>query len=233
MESSSIDFSNNTPILAYCECAVRVKPLGAGSGDYVQEDEIFGTWRYHGVNLEKKEVYFGDEDPKKKQFTYTFPKFIADGTYTQEMVYDMLLKDHLNHFLNGYNVNFMTYGQTGTGKTYTLLGPIGTFTSYNGNLDEIPENFGILSRLVMSMLQKKGDAILTLCSAQANYKIPFDILTGEEVLMDYTVNEFIGQNEVIINDGASFIKFARLIEKNRACRTTKMNDTSSRSHCYV
>jgi DNA replication protein DnaC len=40
------------------------------------------------------------------------------------MVYDELLDKYMKRFLDGYNVNFLAYGQTGTGKTHTLLGPL-------------------------------------------------------------------------------------------------------------
>jgi hypothetical protein len=146
---------------------VRIKPLGAGSGDITIEGENYNGWRYKGCNVEKNEISFGDIDPKKKQVTYNFPKFIADGEYSQQMVFDKLLEKHYQNFMNGYNVNFMTYGQTGTGKTYTLLGPMGSFKDFNGSLDpgSIPDSFGILTRLVMKVLENKGGAMLTLNAA--------------------------------------------------------------------
>ena len=85
MESATkIDYSDNTPIKARCECAVRVKPLGAGASDFVHQDEKYANWRYHGCDVEKNEIVFGDVDPKKKLFKYTYPKFIADGTFSQK-----------------------------------------------------------------------------------------------------------------------------------------------------
>ena len=82
------------------------------------------------------------------------------------MVFEKLLEKHYQNFMDGYNVNFITYGQTGTGKTYTLLGPIGSFKNFTGSLDSgIPDNFGVLSRLVMKVLENKGGAMLTLNAA--------------------------------------------------------------------
>ena len=103
-----------------------------------------------------------------------------------------MMDKYLNHFLNGYNVNFMTYGQTGTGKTYTLLGPPGSFKEYQGSMDEVPDNFGILSRLVVDLLSKKGDAMLTMNAVQANWKIPIDILTGSNIMLDFVLGDFSG-----------------------------------------
>ena len=75
--------------------------------------------------------------------------------------------------------------------------------------------------------------MLTLNCAQANIAVPIDIFTGKPIIMDIKTNELIGQQEVVINDGSDFIKFAKHIEANRTCRTTLMNDTSSRTHCCV
>ena len=67
MESSPSDiYSDNTPVPATCDVAVRIKPLGAGAGDLVAFEEKYSNWRYHGCDLEKKSIRFGDADPKKK-----------------------------------------------------------------------------------------------------------------------------------------------------------------------
>lgn len=65
----------------------------------------------------------------------------------------------------------------------------------------------------MNMLQVKGSAILTLNCAQANYKVAVDILTGSSIHMGLKNSELVGQQEVVINDGNDFIKFAKIIEK--------------------
>lgn len=62
--------------------------------------------------------------------------------------------------------------------------------------------------------------MLTLNATQANWKIPLDIITGESIILDRKECELFGQKEVIINNTDDFIKFGRLIEKNRTCRTT-------------
>ena len=92
--------------------------------------------------------------------------------------------------MNGYNVNFMTYGQTGTGKTYTLLGPAGSLKGCDGST--LPENCGILPRLAKHILENKGTSMLTLNCVQANYKVPVDILTKKSIIMDLKTHELIG-----------------------------------------
>lgn len=62
--------------------------------------------------------------------------------------------------MNGYNVNFMTYGQTGTGKTYTLLGPAGSLKGADGA--NLPDVAGLLPRVAKYILENKGKSMLTL-----------------------------------------------------------------------
>ena len=83
MESAADVFSAPPePIFAKCDVAVRVKPLGAGASDIVNFNEKYGNWRFHKADSEKKEVVFGDVDPKRKKYVYNFPKFVANDDYT-------------------------------------------------------------------------------------------------------------------------------------------------------
>lgn len=110
------------------------------------------------VDPVKKELVFGQVDSEKRNHTYKFPKFVADHTYTQEMVYDELLEKHVENFLNGYNVNFLTFGQTGSGKTHTLLGPPGSFTKYSGSgldISTVQEDLEFYQDLSSTFSQKK------------------------------------------------------------------------------
>lgn len=52
--------------------------------------------------------------------------YSLDGVYSMEALTDDIFKEVLeplvNDFLSGYNITLMAYGQTGTGKTYTVSG---------------------------------------------------------------------------------------------------------------
>lgn len=65
------------------------------------------------------------------------------------------MKHNVERFLDGYSVNVLAYGQTGSGKTYTMLGPAKTFSTLPDEDigDEIPENFGLVSRSAISILR--------------------------------------------------------------------------------
>eukprot|EP00931_Biecheleriopsis_adriatica_P076619 TRINITY_DN5030_c0_g1_i1.p1 TRINITY_DN5030_c0_g1~~TRINITY_DN5030_c0_g1_i1.p1 ORF type:complete len:941 (-),score=164.95 TRINITY_DN5030_c0_g1_i1:37-2655(-) len=53
---------------------------------------------------------------------YVFNR-VFEESYGQEQVYSATAKPYVADFLSGTNVTIFAYGQTGTGKTYTISGP--------------------------------------------------------------------------------------------------------------
>ncbi|KXS11941.1 kinesin-domain-containing protein [Gonapodya prolifera JEL478] len=53
--------------------------------------------------------------------TFTFDR-VASENASQEEVWDALGRDACERFLNGFNGSVFCYGQTGTGKTHTMMG---------------------------------------------------------------------------------------------------------------
>ena len=78
---------------------------------------------------------------------YAFDQ-IFDASATQEMVYEHV-KPLIESVFDGYNSSVITYGSTGTGKTYTLFGGLDTYT--NNELDS--EHMGILPRLSQHLFE--------------------------------------------------------------------------------
>ena len=50
--------------------------------------------------------------------------WVADDKVSQKGIFDQIGDPLLNAFFEGYNCTLFTYGQTGAGKTYTMLGPV-------------------------------------------------------------------------------------------------------------
>ena len=59
----------------------------------------------------------------KRPGNFTFMKFnnILPPTSTQKDVF-YLLDDSIKQFMNGINITVFAYGQTGAGKTYSIIG---------------------------------------------------------------------------------------------------------------
>lgn len=85
--------------------------------------------RYEGlqVNGSRVKIALGDKDAEKftsaqyKEREYKFQKVFDEGA-TQEEVYDETVHHMVERFLEGYNGTIFAYGQTASGKTYTIEG---------------------------------------------------------------------------------------------------------------
>eukprot|EP00924_Labyrinthula_sp_SR-Ha-C_P009327 maker-scaffold_2-snap-gene-20.34-mRNA-1 protein AED:0.34 eAED:0.34 QI:0/0/0/0.5/1/1/8/0/583 len=81
-------------------------------------------------------------------FQAYFPRFIyVTRQATQEQVYDVVKEDVLQTFLSGINTTVFVYGQTGTGKTYTMQGE-------SDVSNKITRNSGLMPRLFTDLFEK-------------------------------------------------------------------------------
>lgn len=162
--------------------------------------------------------------------TYEFDEVLTESA-SQKRVYEVVAKPVVESVLDGYNGTVMAYGQTGTGKTFTL-GRLGDEdTSYRGIMvramedilaDVSPETDSIS----VSYLQLYMETLQDLLDP-ANDNIPFveDPKTGDVSVPGATVVEIRNQR--------SFLELLRLGEAHRFAANTKLNTESSRSHAVL
>lgn len=86
---------------------------------------LFEYFNIENVQNENLQEYF--ENPNNYQTNQFTFDYVYDQESTQEEVYENTAKQAVLSTLMGYNASIIAYGQTGTGKTYTMEG----FT-YNG-----------------------------------------------------------------------------------------------------
>ncbi|KAL0547893.1 hypothetical protein IC582_012325 [Cucumis melo] len=162
--------------------------------------------------------------------TYEFDEVLTESA-SQKRVYEVVAKPVVESVLDGYNGTVMAYGQTGTGKTFTL-GRLG---------DEDTANRGIMVRAmedILSDVSPETDSVsvsylqLYMETLQdlldpANDNIPFveDPKTGDVSVPGATVVE--------IRNQSSFLELLRLGEAHRFAANTKLNTESSRSHAIL
>jgi hypothetical protein len=72
------------------------------------------------MKVEGNSIIISQPKSEPKQFTYDF---IATEDSTQEEIFLNCGREIADSTLQGYNGTIFVYGQTGAGKTYTLLGP--------------------------------------------------------------------------------------------------------------
>ncbi|GAB2271571.1 hypothetical protein Dimus_006403 [Dionaea muscipula] len=162
--------------------------------------------------------------------TYEFDEVLTDFA-SQKRVYEVVAKPVVESVLDGYNGTVMAYGQTGTGKTYTL-GQLGDEdSSHRGimvrSMEDILANISPETDFVsVSYLQLYMETIQDLLNpANDNIPIVEDPKTGEVSLPGATVWE--------IRDQSSFWELLRLGEAHRFAANTKLNTESSRSHAIL
>ncbi|KAI4354905.1 hypothetical protein L6164_003730 [Bauhinia variegata] len=162
--------------------------------------------------------------------TYEFDEVLTEFA-SQKRVYEVVAKPVVESVLDGYNGTVMAYGQTGTGKTFTL-GRLG---------EEDPSDRGIMVRsmedvladlsletdsVTLSYLQLYMETIQDLLNpANDNIPIVEDPRTGDV--------SFPGATLVEIRDQQSFLELLRVGEANRIAANTKLNTESSRSHAIL
>jgi len=79
--------------------------------------------------------------------------------------FDKLMPKYLQYFIDGYNTNVFSYGQTGTGKTYSMVAPAGVVKKNMSPGDSIPDEFGLFLRTCLTLfhqLKTSKDTILTI-----------------------------------------------------------------------
>ncbi|KAK4804278.1 hypothetical protein SAY86_004095 [Trapa natans] len=162
--------------------------------------------------------------------TYEFDEVLTEYA-SQKRVYEVVAKPVVESVLDGYNGTVMAYGQTGTGKTFTL-GRLG---------DEDTADRGIMVRamedifadvdlgsdsITVSYLQIYMETIQDLLDPiNDNISIVEDPKTGDVSLPGATL--------VDIRDQQSFLELLRLGEAHRIAANTKLNTESSRSHALL
>ncbi|KAL6145941.1 hypothetical protein ACLB2K_056624 [Fragaria x ananassa] len=194
-------------------------------------------------NEQKREVtvvHSLNNKPVDKVFT--FDKVFGPKAQ-QKSIYEQAISPIVNEVLDGFNCTVFAYGQTGTGKTYTMEGGM---RNKNGNL---PAEAGVIPRAVRQIFD-------TLEAQKADYslRVTFLELYNEEITDllapdDYSRNSEDRQKKPIslMEDGKGCVivrgleeepvytvnEIYSLLERGAAKRRTAdtlLNKRSSRSH---
>lgn len=167
------------------------------------------------------------EGTEERQFTFDF---VFDESHSQQFIYETSSYDIVESVFQGYNGTIFAYGQTGCGKTHTMLGDPASETGR-----------GVLPRCFFHcraiQLGETGRQFLLRVSFLEIYNEQvFDLLTPGRERRE--VKEAPGTG-VFVKDlamlpASSLEEMLRLLDrgtKARAVAETAMNKESSRSHC--
>ena len=172
---------------------------------------------------------------EEKSFTFDksfWSHDLEDDHYAhQEDVYNCLGEEFLDHNFEGYHTCIFAYGQTGSGKSYTMMGTPdqpGLIPRTCEDLFERIENcqnanvsysvrvsyFEVYNEHVRDLFQPRTDPPSYLKIRESPIEGPY--------VKDLT--------EIQVKTYSEILKYMRMGDSSRTVASTKMNDTSSRSH---
>ncbi|XP_072960530.1 kinesin-like protein KIN-14B isoform X2 [Typha angustifolia] len=182
------------------------------------------------ITSDSSNVFLRFADTKSKQ--YSFDKVFQPNS-TQEEVFQEI-EPVIKSSLDGYNVCIFAYGQTGTGKTYTMEGT--------------PEDPGVVPRGLQALFEQAAESnykflfmfsmleiymgnlrdLLVLRSRKAKFQKSPRIQTNPEG--DVEIENLV---TVKVSDFEQVKRFYELGTRFRSTASTMANSTSSRSHCLI
>ena len=172
---------------------------------------------------------------EEKNFTFDnsfWSHNTSDEHYAhQEDVYNCLGEEFLDHNFEGYHTCIFAYGQTGSGKSYTMMGT--------------PEQPGLIPRTCEDLFQRieSNDSANISYSVRVSY---FEVYNEHvrdlfqprtdpphylKIRESPTEGPYVKDlTELQVKNYGEILKYMRLGDNSRTTASTKMNDTSSRSH---
>ncbi|XP_049914413.1 centromere-associated protein E isoform X10 [Epinephelus moara] len=201
---------------------IRVRPLIAREESAESEDAepVHLFWK-----ADKKSIHQIDDGNSTKSFSFD-RVFTAEETTNQ--LYQNIAKPLVVSTVEGYNGTIFAYGQTSSGKTFTMMGS-----------DRSP---GVIPLAVEDVFQTikncpKKEFLLRVSYMEIYNETVTDLLVDSWKRKPLEVRETINKNiyvadltEELVTSPAQALAWIRKGEKNRHYGKTKMNQRSSRSH---
>ncbi|KAL1075307.1 hypothetical protein V6Z11_D11G352400 [Gossypium hirsutum] len=213
-----IELKGNIRVFCRCRPLNQVE-IANGSSSVVEFDSSQDT-----------ELQIVSSDSSKKQFKFDHVFRPEDG---QDAVFART-KPIVTSVLDGYNVCIFAYGQTGTGKTFTMEGtPENRGVNYR-TLEELfrvaGERGGVMKyELFVSMMEVYNEKIRDLLGESSNQPTKkLEIKQAAE-----GTQEVPGLVEACVNSTEEVWELLKSGNRVRSVGATNANELSSRSHCLL
>ena len=150
-------------------------------------------------------------------------------TSSTKDIFDNLFKNNIINLLNGINLTIFAYGQTSTGKTFTMQG-------------DIPYNEGIIPLTLKEIFNKINsskdilNSKITVSFIEIYNESINDLLNSSKINLELreTLNKEIIVNnltEIKVNSHEEALNLLLKGNESKIVASTKLNEKSSRSHC--
>uniref|UniRef100_A0A671MNF7 Kinesin-like protein n=1 Tax=Sinocyclocheilus anshuiensis TaxID=1608454 RepID=A0A671MNF7_9TELE len=218
-----VEVSDNVKVVVRCR-PLNEKEKMMAHKQAVAVDEIRGTITVNKLDMTS-------EPPK----TFTFDTVFGPDS-KQLDVYNLTARPIIDSVLEGYNGTIFAYGQTGTGKTFTMEG-----------VRAVPELRGIIPNSFAHVFghiakaegdtRKLSETFLVRVSYLEIYNEEVRDLLGKDQMQRLEVKErpdvgvYIKDlSGYVVNNADDMDRIMTLGHKNRSVGATNMNEHSSRSH---
>lgn len=171
---------------------------------------------------------------------YQFDHFkqILPMNVSQEKVFNTVGRDVVDSCFDGYNGTIFAYGQTASGKTFTITGGAERYEdrgliprtlSYIFN--EIGQRSDTSYKVLVSYLEIYNDTGYDLLDENHNSKSLFDL--PKVSMFENDLGQFVLKNLSIhkADNEEDALNLLFIGDTNRVVSETPMNDASTRSHC--
>ncbi|XP_015116662.1 kinesin-related protein 4 [Diachasma alloeum] len=195
--------------------AIKVRPLIKRE----KKDNLPVQWAIDNNKIAQFDV----ETKKRGETEYTFD-YIFDQNSTNEDVFKATVQPVVEAAMRGFNGTIFAYGQTSSGKTYTMMGtkeepgviPLAVNAIFDCIMKDETREF-VLSVSYIELYNEKVNDLLD--TKNQDLKLRED---NGEVRMDC--------KEEVAHSVEDILRAMKRGEKNRSIGETNMNEKSSRSH---
>jgi hypothetical protein len=163
-------------------------------------------------------------------------------------MYEKVAKQTITDFMNGFNGTIFAYGQSGSGKTFSMLGPEDVTDALAKDFNSVSENvqalYGVTPRAVIQMFQmindfvSQGSQCVLICSYIEVYNETIKCLLSKKENLKIREQVGVGMNVAdkdirICKTPEEIFSCISIATKNRAVTGTNQNARSSRSHTIL
>ena len=215
--------------------AIRMRPLNSKETNTAGAGRVWRVLPKH--NAVSQTTNTGKPLPEimEGRNFFNFDKTFGEKSTTKD-VYSEIAAGITKSVVSGLNGTIFAYGQTSSGKTYTMQGE-GTIEDGDGN-----EGGGIVHMAAKDIFSHIGndtqrDFLIRVSFVEIYNEEVRDLLVGANnsqnvlhIREDPTRGVFVNATENFVNDYQTMLRTLFAGEKNRAFASTGMNERSSRSH---
>jgi len=208
--------------------AIRMRPLNKTEGEKQRVWKVLP--KYNSVTQTTSTGKPLSERVTGRTY-FAFDKVFEENVDTNQ-VYDDVAKGIVSSVVNGLNGTIFAYGQTSSGKTYTMQG--------SGSIqDGASENGGIVhmaARDIFSNIQSQPNRMFLVRASFLeiyNEEVRDLLSTSSNTLPireDPRRGVFVQSQEELVTDFNGLLRLLFQGEKSRQVASTGMNERSSRSH---